>query len=110
MVATFQLADAGESVRVPQPSNTQPGDASRRNDLASRPFSHGLGHPASVRQVTPASALAFPQRKADILLLNLLVLTRYIPITLVPHSPSPMDYGVQAHASKYPTSTPDREQ
>ena len=55
-MATIQPIDADESVRVPQPSNTQPRGASWRNDFASHPVSHGLRHPANVQQVTAASA------------------------------------------------------
>jgi hypothetical protein len=54
------LIEGVKSACTPQPSNTQPGDASWRDDFASRPVSHGLRHPANTQQVTAASALTFP--------------------------------------------------
>jgi hypothetical protein len=60
------LIVADQPVRVPQPSNAQPGDASWRNDFASRPVTHGHRHPVNVQQVTAVSALIRSSQRMDI--------------------------------------------
>ena len=95
MVA-LQPTDALEPVRVPPPFHTQPGDASWRNDFASRPISHGVRHPASAQQVTAASAQALSQQRAA-LRWEHPVRHEGIPVMLVPIQRPPAAVRGEAH-------------